>query len=47
MRELIGRLLSIGAADGDDEDTTLRKVLLLVAARNGKQLDADEASDDE
>lgn len=32
MRELVGRLLSIGAAEGDDEDTTLRKVLLLVAA---------------
>ncbi len=32
MREVLGRLLSIGAADGDDEDTTLRKVLLLVAA---------------
>jgi len=32
MRELLGRLLSIGAAEGDDEDTTLRKVILLVAA---------------
>jgi class 3 adenylate cyclase len=29
---LLGRLLSIGAEPGDDEDTRLRKVLLLVAA---------------
>jgi len=32
MRELLGRLLAIGADPGDDEDTRLRKVLLLVAA---------------
>ena len=31
MRELLGRLLAIGADPGDDEDTRLRKVLLLVA----------------
>lgn len=32
MRGLFGRLLAIGADPGDDEDTRLRKVLLLVAA---------------
>ena len=32
MRGLLGRLLAIGADPGDDEDTRLRKVLLLVAA---------------
>lgn len=32
MRGLLGRLLAIGADPGDDEDTGLRKVLLLVAA---------------
>lgn len=32
MRGLLSRLLSIGADPGDDEDTRLRKVLLLVAA---------------
>lgn len=32
MRGLLGRLLTIGADRGDDEDTRLRKVLLLVAA---------------
>jgi class 3 adenylate cyclase len=32
VRGLIGRLLAIGADPGDDEDTGLRKVLLLVAA---------------
>jgi class 3 adenylate cyclase len=32
MRGLLGRLLSIGSDPGDDEDTRLRKVLLLVAA---------------
>lgn len=32
MSRLLGRLLSIGADPGDDEDTRLRKVLLLVAA---------------
>jgi hypothetical protein len=32
MSGLLGRLLSIGADPGDDEDLRLRKVLLLVAA---------------
>ncbi len=32
MRRLLGRLLAIGADRDDDEDTRLRKVLLLVAA---------------
>ncbi len=32
MRGLLGRLVAIGADPGDDEDTRLRKVLLLVAA---------------
>lgn len=32
MRGLLGRLFAIGADPGDDEDTRLRKVLLLVAA---------------
>lgn len=32
MRGLLGRLLAIGADPGDDEDTRLRKVLLLVAS---------------
>ncbi len=32
MRGALGRLLSIGADPADDEDTALRKVLLLVAA---------------
>src|SRR5918994_4764857 len=32
MRGLLGRLLAIGADPGDDEDTSLRKVVLLVAA---------------
>ncbi|HEX5093123.1 MAG TPA: adenylate/guanylate cyclase domain-containing protein [Burkholderiales bacterium] len=32
MRGILGRLLAIGADAGDDEDTRLRKVLLLAAA---------------
>lgn len=32
MRDVLGRLLSMGADPADDEDTRLRKVLLLVAA---------------
>ena len=32
MKRLLGRLLAIGADPADDEDTRLRKVLLLVAA---------------